>query len=175
MKAWADDVSLSRAIGVTTPLLAAVALLAAYESYLPIALGLALTVVGVAAGVWLRVAPWPAWRAVFLVPPLLALAVLAVYTPAGPVPILVVGAAGVTFVAWILDDPFRPPAGASRGAIVWAIPALGFGIAWASTFLLPSSATSFGVAGGLVAAALLALAFLVGRPELFDPEPATTI
>ncbi|MGA9840560.1 MAG: hypothetical protein WBS16_09070, partial [Thermoplasmata archaeon] len=62
-----------------------------------------------------------------------------------------------------------------RGAVVWAVPGLAVGVAWASEFLLPSTSAPLGVAGGLLAASLIALAYLVSRPELFDREAAPTI
>ena len=96
-------------------------------------------------------------------------------TPIAPIPELLVGMAGVVFVAWLLDDPSRPAAGATRGAVEWAIPALGVGVAWASSFLLPTTAAPIGVAGGMLAAALIVLAYLVRRPELFDRDRASTI
>jgi hypothetical protein len=75
----------------------------------------------------------------------------------------------------LLDDPSRPAGGAVRGAPVWAISALAVGVAWASSFLLPGTAAPLGVAGGLLAASLIALAYLVRRPELFDQALAPTI
>jgi hypothetical protein len=163
-----------RWLGPTVPLLAIALLVLAVDSQLPTVTGLILAAVGLGASVGLRAVPRPAFPEVAPVPALLALAALSVETPIAPLPELLVGAAGVVFVAWLLDDPWRPPAGFWRGALVWAIPAFAVGIAWASTFLLPSSSASIGVAGALLAAALVALAFLVSRPELFSTdEPAT--
>ncbi len=164
-----------RAIGPTVPVLAVAVLVLALDSRLPTAVALLLAAAGIASSVVLRAVGRPGFAEAAPVPVLAVLGLLAVETPIAPLPELLVGAAGVVFVAWLSDDPWRPPAGLSRGALGWAVPALGVGIAWASTFLLPSSAASLGVAGGLLAGALLALAYLVSRPDLFGRDEATTI
>jgi hypothetical protein len=164
-----------RLILPTAPVLVVALVALALDSRLATSAALLVAAVGVAASLGLRAngRPWPAELAP--VPVLVALGVLAVETPISPLPELLVGATGVAFVAWLADDPWRPPAGAARGALVWALPGFGVGIAWASTFLLPRSAASLGVAGGLLAAAIIALAYLVSRPDLFDRGDATTI
>ena len=106
---------------------------------------------------------------------ILVLGVLAAETPIAPIPELLVGVVGVVFVAWLVDDPSRPPGAIVRGAVEWTIPGAGVGVAWASSFLLPSTAAPVGVAGGLLAAAIVVLAYLVRRPELFDRAEAATI
>lgn len=164
-----------RAVGPTALVLGALALAVAYGSGLPTGVGLAVALGGVGAGVVLRVVPVAAARSSFPVPPLLALGLLSLSTPVGPLPILLVGLSGVAFVAWLLEDPFRPSAGAARGAGVWALPALGVGLAWASSYVLPPSSASLGVAGGLAAAALVALAVLVSRPVLFDRDATQSV
>ena len=164
-----------RAIGPTVPLLAVAALAVAYGSSLPIAASLLIAAAGVAAGVALRALGPPGAREVFPIPVLLAFGALSAVTVVGPLPILLAGLAGVAFVAWLLDDPDRPPAGAVRGAVVWAVPALGVGLAWSSSYVLPPTAATLGVASGLAAAALIVLAILVSRPALFDRDPTQTL
>lgn len=164
-----------RAFGPTVPLLAISVAALAFDSRLSTGVALLLAAVGLASSVGLRAVGRTSLTEGSPVPVLAALGALALETPIAPLPELLVGVVGVVFVAWLLDDPWRPPGGVARGAAVWAIPAFGVGIAWASTFLLPSSAASLGVAGGLLAAALIALAYLVSRPDLFDRGGATTI
>ncbi len=162
-------------LGPTLPVLAVAAAAIAYESVLPTALAFLIAAAGIAAGVGLRGVRWPRVRSAFPVPVLVALGALAASAPVGGVPVLFVGVGGVVFVAWLADDPYRPAAGPTRGLVEWAVPALGVGIAWASSDLLPSSAASLGVAGGLAVAAVVALAFLAARPGLFDRDAAETV
>ena len=164
-----------RWFGPTVPLLALSMLALAYGSRIPSVAAFVLALLGVAAGVGLRAARPSGLRELSAAPVLVVLGGLAVATPASPVPELLVGVSGVAFIAWLADDPARPPAGATRGAVVWAIPALGMGVAWASEFLLPATSAPLGVAGGLLAASLVALAYLVARPDLFDRDVAPTI
>jgi hypothetical protein len=164
-----------RVLGPTSPVLVLALLVLAYGSDLPLLPALALAILGSAAGLALRASRSSTLYGLAAAPVLLALGILAATTPIAPLPELLAGAAGVVFIAWLTDDPSRPPAGASRGALVWAIPGLGMGVAWASAFLLPSSAASVGVAGGLLAASLLVLAYVVARPEMFDRDMASTI
>ncbi|MGI0071351.1 MAG: hypothetical protein ACRECT_04700 [Thermoplasmata archaeon] len=178
MSARESTPPLRRVLGPTVPALVLVAVALAYESDLrglpAILLGL-LAVLGIAAGVTVRVAAPPALRDVAFAPILLALGALALETPLLPVAELLPGIAGVVFVAWLLDDPWRPPAGAMRGAAEWALPGLAVGLAWASELLLPRGAAPVGVAGGLLAGALILLVYLVYRPDLFDRDEAATI
>jgi hypothetical protein len=138
-----------------------------------VGLGVALGSVGVAAGFSLpsvsRIRP--------LAPlPLLAgFLVLAAGLPSDPAPELLAGVGGVVLLAWIAEDPARPAGGALRGAIGWGLPCLAVGLAWISAFLLPPSAAPIGVAGGLLAAVVIALAALFHRPELVTSEPAPTL
>lgn len=163
------------AVGPTVPLLAAVTLLAAYGAALPALPALVLAALGVGLGVVLRGVRSEPVRATFPVPVLLVLGFLALSAGVGALELLIVGLAGATFVAWLTDDPYRPPSGAGRGALLWLLPTLGVTTAWASLFLLPRSSSSVGIAGGLVAGALAVLAYLLSRPDLFDRETTATI
>lgn len=164
-----------RLLGPSVPALLLLSLLVAYGSRLPLIPALALATLGVAVGVGLRAARSPTLQNLSAAPVLATLGIFAAVTPIAPVAELLVAASGVAFVAWLTDDPSRPPAGVARGAAVWAIPGLGAGLAWASASLLPSTAAPLGVAGGLLVASVIALAYLVARPELFDRERASTI
>jgi hypothetical protein len=129
---------------------------------------------GTGLGVGLRLVPQPRAQQIAPVPVLVALATGAVASPLGIVPELVAGGSALVFLLWLTDDPARPAGGSVRGRVTVLIPAFGFGIAWASALLLPSSSASLGVAAGLLVFAIAALAYLVGRPGLFDREAAAT-
>jgi hypothetical protein len=47
-------------------------------------------------------------------------------------------------------------------------------MSWVSALLLPPGSATVGVAAGLLAFAIGAVAFLVARPRLFDREEALT-
>ena len=163
------------AVGPTVPVLAALSLLAAYGSELPLVVGLAVASAGVALGVLLRGIDRAGARATFPVPVLVALGATAVFAGVAPLELLVVGLAGAAFVAWLTDEPSRAPRAVGRGALEWLVPTLGVALAWASSFLLPRTTASLGVAGGLTAGALALLAYLLTRPDLFDRDAAATI
>jgi hypothetical protein len=135
--------------------------------------GIALAGVAVATAV--RLLPDPRGRELAPAPLFLGLVLLAAATPVAAIPELIAGLGGVVGVVWLLDDPRGVPGAVSRGAIVWGVPALGVGVAWASATLLPSTSAPVGVAGGLLVAALVILVYLVRRPELFDRDTPTTI
>jgi len=104
------------------------------------------------------------------VPVLVALAVEAVPAPLGLGTELLAGLSGLAFLLWLADDPTRTVGGAARSLPTVAVPALALGIAWSSALFLPAGAVPLGVAGGLLALTLAAVAFLVGRPAVFDRE-----
>lgn len=106
------------------------------------------------------------------VPALAALALEAIPAPVGLGTELVAGLAGLAFLVWLADDPSRPARGSVRSLPTVAVPALALGIAWSSALLLPAGAVPLGVAGGLLALTLAAVALLVGRPTAFDREEA---
>lgn len=163
------------AIGPTVPILVAVAALAAYGTTLPTTVAFSVVATGLTLGVALRGVRASAARVGFPIPVLVALGVTALAAGVDPFEWLVVGLSGAVLVAWLADDPFRAPRGAARGALEWLVPSLGVGIAWASSFLLPRSTTELGVAGGLAAGALVVLAYLFARPDLFDRDASATI
>ena len=88
----------------------------------------------------------------------------------GLVPELLAGGCGLAFLAWLADDPARERGGLVRAPPLITLPAVALGITWASALLLPSGSATLGVAAGLLAFALLAVALLAARPELFDRE-----
>lgn len=133
--------------------------------------GVVVGIGGVAISGALGLDPRGRFRAFALLPVLAALGILAFAAPPGPVGELLAGAGGVAVLAWLSADPHRPSRGLQRGALGWALPGLAVGLAWAGSFLLPPSAAPLGVAGGLVAGAVIALAVLFRRPELAESAP----
>lgn len=127
-----------------------------------------------AAGVVLRSLTPPIARALAPASALVALSVGALASPLGLLPELAAGGAGLAFLLWLVDDPARPTGGVERGRVTVLLPALALGIAWTSALLLPSSSASLGVAAGLLAAAVLALAYLAASPSLLEGEASGT-
>ncbi len=143
-----------------------------YFGTLPVPLGAGLALGLTGAALALRAQARARLRAIAPVPALAALLVAALASPLGLLPELLAGMAGLAFLAWLADDPTRPAGGLGRARMTLLLPALALGIAWASALLLPSRAAPIGVAGGLLAGALVALAILIARPGAFDREEA---
>jgi len=155
---------------VSLALLLVAATYLGFLSGYPGGFGPVLAAAGVVLAAGLRVGA-PRSVAVFApVPVLVALGVEAVAAPVGFGTELVAGLAGLAFLVWLADDPSRPVGGAARSLPTVAVPALALGIAWSSALFLPSGAVPLGVAGGLLALTLAVVAFLVGRPVVFDQE-----
>jgi hypothetical protein len=169
---------LARVLGPTVPALVLVIVVLGFvghtTTWSPLVL-VAVGVVGSGAGIGLRASRSSTVRRSAPIPVLAALGFLALETAIAPIPELLVGASGVVFVAWLLDDPSRPPAGVARGAVEWALPGLAVGVAWTSSFLLPATTAPIGVAGALLVGVVVAIAYLVRRPDLFDRAEPTTI
>jgi hypothetical protein len=143
-------------------------------SGLPDGAGLLLVIGALAAGVGLRWAPRGPFRDGSWVPLAVGLGVLSVVSPLTVLAELVAGLGGIAVLLCLVDDPDRLPGGVGRGATTIALPALAVGVAWASAFLLPPGAASVGVAAAILAIALASVAFLLGRPDLFDRDEAAT-
>jgi hypothetical protein len=143
-----------------------------YLSGFPGGAGVILMVAAVAAAAALRVVARPGLTSFAPIPVLLALVVEAVAAPVGFGTEIMAGLAGLAFLVWLADDPARPEGGAVRGLPVVAIPALALGIAWSSALFLPSGVVPLGVAGALLALAIVAVAFLVGWPTVLDRDEA---
>jgi hypothetical protein len=141
----------------------------------PLAVALVIGLAGIAVGLVVRTRPSELARTAAPVPVVVAIGALAARSTLGPVPELLAGATAIALVVWLADDPLRPPAGVRRAGWAWAIPALTVAIAWSSTALLPSSAAPIGVAGAVLVVALVGLAYLARRPELFARERTPTL
>ena len=138
------------------------------------ALLLAGTLVAVGLGVLLRRFGGARAGPIAPVPVLGGLGLAAVVSPLGLVPALAAGAAGLVFLLWLADDPHRPAHGVRRAGAGLLLPALAVAMSWVSALLLPPGSATVGVAAGLLAFAIGAVAFLVARPGLFDREEALT-
>jgi len=143
-----------------------------YLSGFPGGFGLLLALTGVAVALVLRMSPSREVAAYAPVPVLAVLALEAATAPVGFGTELLAGLAGLSFLAWLADDPARPAGGALRALPTLSLPALALGIAWSSALFLPPGAVPLGVAGGLLALTLIAVALLVGSPTVFDREEA---
>lgn len=156
----------------TLVLLGVAGALLGYLSGFPAGLGAFVVVAGVVASAGLRWSSPPRVAAYAPVPALAVLVVEALSAPVGLGSELVAGFAGLAYLFWLADDPSRPAGGPARALPTVAVPALALGIAWSSAFFLRSGAVPLGVAGALLALVLAAVAFLVGRPRVFDREEA---
>ena len=103
------------------------------------------------------------YRTVALAPAILALAILAATAPPVPAAELFGGLSGLAFLLWAADDPSRPSGGGRRAVPTIALASLGVGLAWAITLAVPGRAADIGLAGALLASALVLLALLVAR------------
>jgi hypothetical protein len=141
---------------------------------IPLALGLVLAVVGPVVGALVRMAVPRRFRASGLVPPLAVLGTFASLSPVGVLPELAAGVTGLALLLWYAEDPDRYPGAILRGLGGLVAPAAVLAIALASSLLLPAGVGSLGIAAGLLAATIAAIALLLGAPHLFDEAPPTT-
>jgi hypothetical protein len=172
------DVPFSRARWRSLPPLAAAGAVSVALAWLgrwPTAIGLGVAVGSVAVAAGLEWSADVRARGVAPVPMIAGLLFLGLGLTSGPATELLAGAGGVVLLAWIAEDPARPAGGPVRGVIGWGLPGLAVGLAWVSSFLLPPSAAPIGVAGGLLAAIVIALAALFHRPELVTSEQSPTL
>ncbi len=159
---------------VSTALVLGVGGLFGYVASLPHLGGVAIALLGAGLAAGLRSTRSARVRAVAPIPLVVSVGLLAVVSPLGLVPEVLSGAAGLSILVWLADDPARAPGGVGRAGGTIVVPALALGIAGASALLLPSTSASVGVAAGLLVLALAALAFLFARPRPYDREEAAT-
>jgi hypothetical protein len=157
---------------VTLALLLVTATYLGFLSGFPEGFGPVLAAAAVVLATGLRVGTPRTVAAYAPVPVLAALALEAVTAPVGLGTELAAGLAGLAFLFWLADDPSRPVGGARRSLPTVAVPTLAVAIAWSSTLFLPAGAVPLGAAGALLALTLAVVAFLVGRPAIFDREEA---
>jgi len=164
-----------RRLGLPGLAIAALSLLwLALGSGLPLLVAGLLLLAALAGAIGLRLWPDPAGRGAAWVPLVVALAVLSVTTPLTFLAELVAGLGGIAVLLFLVDDPDRLPGGLGRGLSTVALPAVAVGVAWSSALLLPPGTAPIGVAAGVLVFALAVVAFLLGRPDLFDREEAAT-
>ena len=156
----------------TTVLLGGTACFLGLLGGLPFPVGPAVGALGVAASAIWRTYGRGRGGAVPLVPALVALVVLAVTAPVAASTDLFAGLTGLAFLLWVADDPGRPAGGGRRAAPTIAPAALAVGFAWAITLVLAGQPQEIGLAGGLLAAALVLLAVLFSSLSRRAPAPA---
>jgi len=141
--------------------------------FLPLPVGPVVGALGVVGSTVLRTRP--RLRPAAPLPGLAALAVLSLAAPAGPSTDLFAGATGLAFLLWLSDDPLRPTGGGRRALPTIAPAALAVGLAWGITLGLAGQPQQVGLAGGLLVAALVLLAWLfagLSRPAATRPPRA---
>jgi hypothetical protein len=149
--------------GVTFAILAVAVVAFGLVGGLPDLLGPVVAAVGVAgSATWRR--QWPGTGETFgSLPALVALAVLGASSPVAPSTELFGAIAALAVLLWLADDPSRPAGGGRRAAAAIGFCGLGVGIAWSLVLILPRPSGRLGIAGGLLALALLLLAWLLAR------------
>jgi len=130
---------------------------------LPFALGALVGAVGVGVSVAFRSVASPRWRAWTVVPAMLAISVEVLLAPAIPAAELVAGATGVAFLFWMADDPRRSRGTARRGLMPIAVVAVAVGFSLGIVLVLPRFPSEVGIAGGLLALAMVLVAVLLAR------------
>jgi len=143
-----------------------------YLSGYPYGYGFVVAAGAVALAAFLRASPSGSDAGYAPAPVLAALALEAAAAPVGFGTELIAGFAALAFLVWLADDPSRPTGGPLRSLPTIAVPSLALGLAWVSGIIVPAGALPLGVAGGLLALTLAAVAYLVGSPSLFDREEA---
>jgi hypothetical protein len=102
---------------------------------------------------------------------LLVLGVSALSTPTSD---LLGGLAGLALLLWLAGAPGAGPRAIARSLSTVGSAALIVMIAWTSALLLPRSPALLGIGAALLVTVVLAVAILLGRPDLIDAEPAAT-
>lgn len=165
---------LPRALGWPFLLLAVV--LAGFGSLgtLPLVPALVVALVAAGLGALLRLVPRRWLHPLAPFPPLVGLAVLAVYAVPTGVTALYGGIAALVLLLWVADDPDRLPGGSTRAMNRLLIPTVGLGIAWASAFLLPGGVAPLGAGVALLVVVVVLAALLLRSPEVFDRDAAAS-
>jgi hypothetical protein len=165
---------LERTFGPGFALLTVASVGLALLTSLPIPLGVGLAIAGPVVGSLLRGGAPRHLRSVGLLAPLVTLGILVVYLPIETFTELAAGLASLALLLWCAEDPERSSGAIGRGLAALAVPAAVFGIALASSLLLPPGAGSLGIAAGLLAGILAAVAVLLAAPRAFDRDPTAT-
>lgn len=111
---------------------------------------------------WRRFGPSPG-EAYGPLPALIAFVVLAASSPPSASAELFGALAALALLLWLADDPARPSGGGRRAVPTLAACSLVVAVAWSLALALPRPSGAVGLAGGLLALALLVLAWLLAR------------
>ncbi|MGA8276348.1 MAG: hypothetical protein WB789_04310 [Thermoplasmata archaeon] len=174
MRIVIDRRFLARAFGPAYGVLVIAAIGLSLLTPLPLVVGVTLAVAGATLASLLRVLLPRRLRFLGLFPALVALGVFVADSPVGTIPELAGGVGGLALLLWCAEDPDRYPGGLVRGLAGLAVPAAVVGIALAGSLLLPSGVGSLGIAAGLLAVTVVAVALLLGAPRAFDRDPSAT-
>ncbi len=129
----------------------------------PLLLGPVLAVVGVGVASLLRRRrpAGPSW--VEPVPALLVLATLAFSAPVATSTELAAGASSLALLLWLADDPARRVGVGRRAVPIVALAGLAFALGWTLTLVVSAPTAEIGLAGGLLAVALVVVTVVLLR------------
>ncbi len=147
----------------STVLLAALLSLLGLLGGIPLFVGPIVAVVGVVLSGTLRGRAGRTTPGVELVPALTALAILTFAAPVAASTELVAGASSLGLLLWLADDPARRPGTALRAIPTIALAALAFGLGWSLTLAVSIPSADVGLAGALIAVALVVVAVVLLR------------
>jgi hypothetical protein len=84
------------------------------------------------------------------------------------------GAVVIALLVWLADEPGRVGHASRRSLPALGIVALAFGVAWVSSFFLPTTPASTGLVAGILVIVVLLAATLFARPEWVEREAPLT-
>jgi hypothetical protein len=174
MRLVIDRRRLARAFGPGYFVLVAASVALSLLTPLPLVAGISLAVGAATVGAVARALLPRRFRYLGLLPPLVALGIFVTDSQLGTIPELAAGLGGLAVLLWCADEPGRAPGGLGRSLAGLGVPAAVLGIALASSLLLPSGVGSLGIAAGLLAGSVAAVALLLGAPRVFDRDPSLT-
>jgi len=174
MKVRPTAALLRRAFGPAYGLLVAASIGLSVFSAVPPIVGVPLAVGSATLASLLRGLVPRHYRFFGLLPPIVALGILASYCPLGTIPELAAGLAGLALLLWCSEDPDRDPGALGRGLAGVVVPATVLALAWVSSLLLPSGVGSLGIAAALLVACVVGVGLLLGAPRVFDRDPSAT-
>ncbi len=130
---------------------------------LPYLLGPVVGLAGVVASWAWRRRRAGAGRELGVLPAIVALGVLALAAPAVPATELLGGLSALALLLWAADDPARPAGGGRRAVGEIATCGLAVAVAWTLVLTVPRRTGAIDLAGALLAALLLLVAWLLTR------------
>ena len=137
----------------------------------PFATGAWLGAVGVGlSGAW-RALGTPRSMGWSVLPAMLTISAEVVLAPYAPSTALLAGVCGVALLFWIANDPGRTFGVLGRRSYPIAVVAVAVGLSMAILFVVPRGPSGVGVAGGLLALAMVLVAILLNRTRLPTASP----